>query len=166
MAENGLVAHGYTGKSDLQGEIGWGRGTGWMMFAVGSVLGYCPEDDVAEKCAEFVDGTMSYLLDTDNFSWSLGKKEGPTDTSATGPIMWGITKAKLNRDGDKLPNVSIEKIISVALACLRDEKDGVVYGASGECLDWNVYNDRFGHYKWGQGGVLAFIALLRNALNK
>ena len=160
--KTGLVAHGYKGESELCGEIGWGRGTGWMMLAVGSVLGYCAEREVSEKCAELVRGTMSYLRDTDNFSWSLGKKDGHTDTSATGFIMWGVLKAKEN--GDSLPDIGLERIKSVAYSCLSDIKDGVVYGASGECLDWNVYNDKFGHYKWGQASILAFFGMLVKTL--
>ena len=162
--QTGLTAHGYVNSAHLRAEIGWGRGTGWLMLALGSVLGYCPTDDVARRSRAFVNKTMEYVLDTDNFSWSLGKKEGPTDTSATGPIMWGILKAKEKED--RLPEIGIERIKSIAVSCLSDVKDGVVYGASGESGGWGAYSDRFGHYKWGQGGVLAFLGMLVKELNR
>ncbi|MCQ2456589.1 MAG: hypothetical protein MJ096_04450, partial [Clostridia bacterium] len=101
---------------------------------------------------------------TDNFSWSLNVKTGPTDTSATGTITWGVLKAK--EDVDRFPEISIERIKSVAMSCLPDIKDGVVYGSSGGAGGWYVYSHEYGNNYWGQGGVLAFYGQLVKALGK
>lgn len=161
----GLVAHGYSNASKLEGEFGWGRGTGWLMLAIASVLSFDnPDSALVEKCADLVNKTMSFVLDTDNFSWSLNVKSGPSDTSATGTIMWGVLKSK--EDEDRFPDVSLERIKSVAMSCLPDIKDGVVYGSSGGAGGWYVYSHEYGNNYWGQGGVLAFYGQLVKALGK
>ncbi|MCQ2456615.1 MAG: S-layer homology domain-containing protein, partial [Clostridia bacterium] len=140
----GLVAHGYSNASKLEGEFGWGRGTGWLMLAIASVLSFDnPDSALVEKCADLVNKTMSFVLDTDNFSWSLNVKSGPSDTSATGTIMWGVLKSK--EDEDRFPDVSLERIKSVAMSCLPDIKDGVVYGSSGGAGGWYVYSPAYGN---------------------
>ncbi|MBQ6678328.1 MAG: glycoside hydrolase family 88 protein, partial [Clostridia bacterium] len=168
------VYHGYTNGGLYQGEDGWGRGTGWFMFALGTVLKYCPDDATAERSVKFIDKTMKYRLDDGSFPWSFSepRESAPSDSSATGMIMWGVMKAKEN---GHFGNVSLDEITRSAKALLADvHEGGVVRGTSGPSGGWGAYNsDGHGNYNttydenngWGQGGVLAFLASYVNYLN-
>ncbi|MBR4661525.1 MAG: S-layer homology domain-containing protein [Clostridia bacterium] len=168
------VYHGYQNGGLYQGEDGWGRGTGWFMFALGTVLKYCPDDATAERSVKFIDKTMKYRLDDGRFPWSFSepRESAPSDSSATGMIMWGVMKAKEN---GRFGNVSLDEITRSAKALLPDvHEGGVVRGTSGPSGGWGAYNsDGHGNYNttydenngWGQGGVLAFLASYVNYLN-
>ncbi|MBR4661524.1 MAG: glycoside hydrolase family 88 protein, partial [Clostridia bacterium] len=163
--------HGYSGKGNFAGEDGWGRGTGWLMHAIGNVMCYCPDEETVEKAEKFIGKTMNYRLPDGMFPWSLSDPEAVSDTSATGMIMWGVMKAKEN---GKFANVSLDEITRTAKATLSDVREnGAVYGSSGESGGWGAYNsDEHGNYNttfdanngWGQGGTLCFLASYLNYL--
>ena len=138
------------------------------------VLKYCPDDATAERSVKFIDKTMKYRLDDGSFPWSFSepRESAPSDSSATGMIMWGVMKAKEN---GHFGNVSLDEITRSAKALLADvHEGGVVRGTSGPSGGWGAYNsDGHGNYNttydenngWGQGGVLAFLASYVNYLN-
>ena len=168
------VYHGYKNGGVYQGEDGWGRGTGWFMFALGTVLRYCPDGTDTERSEKFIEKTMNYRLDDGSFPWSFSepRESAPSDSSATGMIMWGVMKAKEN---GHFGNVPLDEITRSAKALLADvHEGGVVRGTSGPSGGWGSYNnDEHGNENtaydtnngWGQGGVLAFLASYVNYLN-
>ena len=117
---------------------------------------------------------MKYRLDDGSFPWSFSepRESAPSDSSATGMIMWGVMKAKEN---GHFGNVPLDEITRSAKALLADvHEGGVVRGTSGPSGGWGAYNsDGHGNYNttydenngWGQGGVLAFLASYVNYLN-
>ncbi len=167
------VYHGYQNGGVYQGEDGWGRGTGWFMFALGTVLKYCPDDATVTRGEKFIEKTMKYRLDDGSFPWSFSepRESAPSDSSATGMIMWGVMKAKEN---GHFGNVSLDEITRSAKALLADvHEGGVVRGTSGPSGGWGAYNsDGHGNYNttydenngWGQGGTLCFLAAYLNYL--
>ncbi|MBQ7475282.1 MAG: S-layer homology domain-containing protein [Clostridia bacterium] len=160
--------HGFQREGVFAGEDGWGRGTGWLMHAIGNVMCYCPDDETVGKSEKFIEKTMTYRLPDGMFPWSLSIRNGaPSDTSATGMIMWGVMKAKEN---GKFANVPLGEITRTAKATLSDVREnGAVYGSSGESGGWGWYNgsDRATFDEnngWGQGGTLCFLASYLNYL--
>ena len=159
MEKIGLVAHGYNDTGVQQGEIGWGRGTGWFMLAAGSVMRYCGDDGVSERCDALIGKTVKKALPDGMFAWTLspGASDAPADTSATGMIMWGILKAK---EAGRAGSVTDEQIGKTAAACLGFIEGGRVYGASGASGGWYYYSDNYNENNaLGQGSVLAFLSL-------
>ena len=161
----GYVCHGYRNSSSLVGERGWGRGTGWLMLAVGTVMRYCGDARVNELCEPFIEKTFTHLMKSKYmFSWSLAAPEGPSDTSATGMILWGVMKAK---EAGLCSGVGDETVEKVAIASLGDVKGGVIYGASGESGGWGAYSEKHDENNaWGQGATLAFLAAYLKYLDK
>ena len=162
---NQRAYHGYQNRGVFAGEDGWGRGTGWLMHAIGNVMCYCPDEETVGIAEKFIGKTMGYRLPDGMFPWSLSEPEGASDTSATGMIMWSVMKAKEN---GKFGNVSFDEITRTAKATLKDVREnGAVYGSSGESGGWGAYNsDEYGNYNttfdanngWGQGGTLCFLS--------
>ncbi len=160
-----LAYHGYTFGGTPMGELGWGRGTGWLMLAVGSVIRYCDDDNADKICDKFIGYTMKYLKPEYKFGWTLSplEKDAPSDTSATGMIMWGVMQAKLK---GLASSVSDETLRAIAKAGLTDVYDGVVKGSSGGAGGFGAYSEEYDENNgWGQGGLLSFYALFLRYLD-
>ena len=156
----GLAYHGYSPGGVFQGEMGWGRGTGYLMLAVGSVMRYCNDAEANAKCEEFIKNTMKRLLPSDKFGWTLSLPNADSDTSATGKIMWGVLKAK---EAGLASSVSDSVIKAIAKAGLTDVYDGEVRGSSGGSGGFGSYSDKHDeNTSYGQGAMLSFyVELLR-----
>ncbi len=156
----GLAHHVYSvSEGQKFNNIGWGRGTGWLMLAMGACAeshGDPETDRISEK---FVTDNFRFRMKNGMFSWNLPDTDGPPDVSATGLIMWGVMKMKAR---GLLPDVTEDMIAETARACASFVREnGRVFGSSGECYDFGFYSEKFDeHNKWGQGAVLAFLSLL------
>ncbi len=151
-----MAYHGYSGGV-FAGELGWGRGTGWLMLAVGPVMCYCNDENANAQSEKFIEWTFKYLKPENKFGWTLSERDAPSDTSATGMILWGVMKAK---QAGHATCVSDETLRAVAKAGLTDVYDGVIKGASGESGGWGSYSENYDENNgWGQGGLLSFYAL-------
>ena len=149
--------HGYTGSGAYQGEMGWGRGTGYLMLAIGSVMRYCGDDEVNAKCEKFIEFTFKRLNPENKFGWTLSDPDADSDTSATGKIMWGVMMAKQAGLADC---VSDKTVKAIAKAGLTDVYDGQVRGASGGSGGFGSYSDKHDeNLTYGQGAMLCFYAL-------
>ena len=160
-----LTFHGYEKCSITQGELGWGRGTGWFMFAVGAVMRYCGNDEINAKCETYIEKTFKYLMkDKNMFSWSLSEPDGPSDTSATGMILWGVMKAK---EVGLAGCISDRTLKDIAFASLGEIEDGVVYGSTLGSPGWGAYSDVYdANTEFGQGSILAFLAMYVHYLER
>ena len=151
-----LAYHGYE-NGIFAGEMGWGRGTGYLMMAVGSVMRYCNDADALAKCEKYVEWTFKYMKPEYKFGWTLSDPDADSDTSATFKIMWGVMKAK---EAGLAASVSDETIKNVAKAGLTDVYDGVVRGSSGGSGGFGSYSDLHDENTgYGQGAALAFYVL-------
>ena len=154
----GLAHHVFSVSENQKfNNIGWGRGTGWIMLAIGACAeshGDPETDRISEK---FVTDNFRFRMKNGMFSWNLPDVDGPSDTSSTGMIMWGVMKMKAR---GLVPDVTEDMIAETACVCASFiREDGRVYGSSGECYDFGCYSDKFDeHNKWGQGAILAFLA--------
>ena len=148
--------HGYRNGGVFEGEMGWGRGTGYLMLAIGSVMRYCHDDEVNAKCEKFIEYTFKRLKPEFKFGWTLSDPDADSDTSATGKIMWGVLKAK---EVGLASSVSDATIKAIAKAGLTDVYDGQVRGASGGSGGFGSYSDDHdANTTYGQGAMLCFYA--------
>ena len=158
----GLAHHGYGVLEGIKfNNIGWGRGTGWLMLAIGSCAAYTGDPETDRISEDFVRNCFRFRMKNGMFSWNLPDVDGPSDTSSTGLIMWGVLKMK---ERGLLPDVTDEVVAETARACASFvREDGKVYGSSGECYDFGWYSGKYDeHNKWGQGAALAFLAALQS----
>lgn len=106
---------------------------------------------------ELAQNTLRCLRRDHLFSWQLEAVEGPCDTSATGMIAWSLLHAK--RAGIA-SDFTEDTAVEIAAALLAQVNDGKVFGSLSECIDLAQHPQRYGNYPWGQGAVLAYLALL------
>ena len=162
----GLAHHVYSvSEGQKFNNIGWGRGTGWLMLAAGACAESHGDPETSRLSERFVTDIFRFRMKNGLFSWNLPDTDGPSDASATGMIMWGVMKMK---GRGLLPAVTDGMIAETARACesfIRE--DGKVYGSSGECYDFGWYSDKFDeHNKWGQGAILAFLSMAERFLTE
>ncbi len=160
MAVNqGLPYHGYDVKSGVRyGIIGWGRAAGWLLMGMAGYLSDWSDPGVARAAAGIVGQIYGYLRKDHLFSWQLEAVEGPSDTSATGMLLWSV--AKLEEKG-VLPGFDHNVLQDSADSLRHEINGGRVYGASAECIDFAQYKQEYGSFPWGQGAVLAFLGILK-----
>ncbi len=159
-----LAFHGYENGGVLSGEMGWGRGTGYLMLAIGSVMRYCHDEGAIAKCEDFIRWTFKYMKPEYKFGWTLSPMvpDAPSDTSATFKIMWGVMKAK---EVGLASSVSDDTVKKIAKAGLTDVYDGVVRGSSGGSGGFGSYSENYDeNNSYGQGATLAFYVLFLNYL--
>ena len=155
-----LVNHGYRGRGAGCGEPGWGRGTGWFMFAVGPTVRYCGTPEFNEQCEKFINKTFTYILSDGMFSWSLSEPDGPSDMSATGMILWGTLQAK---EAGICGDITAGMLRRTARACLEDvdAENGIVYGSTGGSGGFGSYSENYNeNNEWGQGALILFYAAM------
>ncbi len=155
----GLPYHGYSVREGARfPNLGWGRGTGWLMLAVGSVAESLPDPETDALCARIAEPLFGFLGEDGMFPWTLAERRGSPDTSATGMIMWGALRM---RERGLLPSLTDDTVDRAARATASfAREDGRVFGASGECYDFGCYSEKYDeHNKWGQGAALAFLSL-------
>ncbi len=147
------VFHGYKGGA-LYGEMGWGRGTGYLMLAIGSVMRWCGDEEINARCETFIENMMKRLKPEYKFGWTLSEPDAPSDTSATGKIMWGVLLAK---EAGLASSVSDATIKAIAKAGLTDVYDGCVRGSSGGSGGFGSYSELYDeNTEYGQGAMLCF----------
>ena len=151
-----LAFHGYDNGA-FCGEMGWGRGTGYLMLAIGSVMRYCHDEKAIADCEKFIQWTFKYMKPEYKFGWTLSDPDAASDTSATFKIMWGVMKAK---EAGLATSVSDDTIKKIAKAGLTDVYDGVVRGSSGGSGGFGSYSENYDENTgYGQGATLAFYVL-------
>ena len=98
-AKTGLPYHGYHYESGVKyGIIGWGRAVGWLMIGMSETLAYMEPtrpsyEPIKQAYRRMVDKVEAYQLEGGLYSWQLGAKEGPVDTSATAMILYAIARS-------------------------------------------------------------------------
>lgn len=157
-----LPYHGYQYESGVKyGIIGWGRAVGWLMLGMSGTLAYLNEHDsgyeaIKQAYRRLVDKVEAYQLDGGLYSWQLGAKDGPVDTSATGLILYSIAQSLENR---VLIGIHRSRMIRGRDALLGSVKEGKIYGALAECQGFSMYPQNYGAYPWSLGPALSLFAL-------
>ena len=164
-AGSGLPYHGYDLADGIkQGIIGWGRACGWLMMGFSSYVCNVPGDEPMEQAfLSLMEAVLRWQRPDGLLAWQLEAAEGHKDTSATAMVFWSVALAMKHRtrllEGTGAANCAALAEQGLR-ACIRD---GKVYDASGECIDFSMYPQKYGCYAWGQGTTLAFLSLMREA---
>lgn len=186
-AATGLPYHGYEAGAGIKyGVVGWGRAVGWLLLgtsqyaadcearkkaaaatdaaqdAEASVVARLGNTDCARDAAvvayhkTLLESVLRYSRRDGTYSWLLPASEGPQDSSATGMIVYSMVKVL--RAGT--PTADEENQIADLASSLRDFVNGDrVYSCSAECFDFGQYRQQYGCYPWGQGAVIAALAI-------
>lgn len=161
-AKTGLPYHGYQQESGVKyGIIGWGRAVGWLMIGMAESLSYMEEtrpsyDPIKQAYRRLVDKVEAYQLEGGLYSWQLGAKDGPVDTSATAMILYAIAKSL--EDG-VLIGIHKSRMLRGREALWNSVKEGKIYGALAECQGFSMYPQVYGAYPWSLGPALSLFVM-------
>lgn len=162
--KSGLPFHGYKSQSwDTLGGEGWGRGVGWLLMGLSSVLLHLPRQNVDY---EFLLREYVSILDTvfltqnsdGSFNELLLDGQSGRDTSATSMIAYSCAKTI---EGRVVRRSYLPSCLS-AYGYIETKVDstGRVQKASGEALGASKYAGVFGWYPWGQGPSIGLGSVL------
>lgn len=160
--KTGLPYHGYQYESGVKyGIIGWGRATGWLMLGMSESLAYMEEsrpsyEIIKQAYRRLVDKVEAYQLEGGLYSWQLGAKEGPVDTSATGMILYSIARS-LNTK--VLIGIHKSRMMRGREALWNSVRDGKIFGCLAECQGFSMYPQIYGAYPWSLGPALSLFAI-------
>lgn len=160
--KTGLPYHGYVYEDGIKyGIIGWGRAVGWLMVGMAESLAYLDEsnngyDIIKQGYRRMVDKVEAYQLENGLYCWQLETKEGPTDTSATGMILYAIA---LSLETKILIGIHKSRMLRGREALLKAVEKGKVPGALAECKGFSEYPQIYGSYPWSVGPALSLFSL-------
>ncbi len=167
-AKTGLPYHGYHYESGVKyGVIGWGRAVGWLMIGMSETLAYLESDrpsyePIKQAYRRLVDKVEAYQLEGGLYSWQLGAKDGPMDTSATAMILYSIARSL---DTKVLIGIHKSRMMRGREALLHSIKDGQIYGCLAECQGFSLYPQVYGAYPWSLGPALSLFVLTQEEGN-
>lgn len=160
--KTGLPYHGYEYESGVKyGIIGWGRAVGWLMIGMAESLAYMNEelpgyDVIKQAYRRMVDKVEAYQLEGGLYSWQLGAKDGPVDTSATAMILYAIARSLETK---VLIGIHKSRMIRGRDALYQSVKDGKIYGCLAECQGFSMYPQIYGAYPWSLGPAMSLFAI-------
>ncbi len=166
--KTGLPYHGYQYESGVKyGIIGWGRAVGWLMIGMSESLAYLDVnrpsyESIKQAYRRLVDKVEAYQLEGGLYSWQLGAKDGPVDTSATGMILYAIARSL---DTKVLIGIHKSRMIRGRDALMGSVKEGRIHGALAECQGFSMYPQVYGAYPWSLGPALSLFVMTREEEN-
>ena len=161
-AKTGLPYHGYHYESGVKhGIIGWGRAVGWLMIGMAETLAYMDPsrpgyEPIKQAYRRMVDKVEAYQLEGGLYSWQLGAKEGPVDTSATAMILYAIARSLETK---VLIGIHKSRMVKGRDALWNSVKDGKIYGCLAECGGFCIYPQVYDAYPWSLGPALSLFVM-------
>ena len=161
-AKTGLPYHGYHYESGVKyGIIGWGRAVGWLMIGMSETLAYMEPtrpsyEPIKQAYRRMVDKVEDYQLEGGLYSWQLGAKEGPVDTSATAMILYAIARSLETK---VLIGIHKSRMVRGRDALWASVKEGQIHGCLAECQGFSMYPQVYGAYPWSLGPALSLFTM-------
>lgn len=132
MPDEKIFSHIYFIDKGVKNSIPWGRGNGWILFAMSEVLMHVPKDNPAHKImrdafCEFCEGLASVQDECGLWHQILNRPESYLETSCTAMFSLAFMRG-VNRGW--LPEKFMENAERGLRAILEKcvDRDGVVYG--------------------------------------
>lgn len=160
--KTGLPYHGYQYDSGIKyGIIGWGRAAGWLMIGMSESLAYMDTtrpsyETIKQAYRRLVDKVEAYQLEGGLYSWQLGAKDGPVDTSATAMILYAIARSLETK---VLIGIHKSRMVRGREALWNSVKDGQIQGCLAECQGFSMYPQVYGAYPWSLGPALSLFVM-------
>lgn len=160
--KTGLPYHGFEYESGVKyGIIGWGRAVGWLMIGMADSLAYMETDrpsyePIKQAYRRLVDKVEAYQLEGGLYSWQLGAKEGPVDTSATAMILYAIARSLQT---NVLIGIHKSRMVRGREALWNSVKEGKIYGCLAECQGFSMYPQVYGAYPWSLAPALSLFTM-------
>jgi rhamnogalacturonyl hydrolase YesR len=111
-------------------------------------------DDYLAMC----DALLRYKRPDGGFSWHIPAVDGAADTSASAMIGYcladGLSLGVFGNDMEKYNKA----VLDVQNFILKNTKNGYVMSSLSGCEDLAVHRQIYGHYPFGQGAALSFLA--------
>lgn len=166
--KTGLPYHGYEYESGVKyGIIGWGRAVGWLMLGMSESLAYMENtrpsyEPIKQAYRRLVDKVEAYQLEGGLYSWQLGAKDGPVDTSATALILYAIARSLETK---VLIGIHKSRMVRGREALWNSVKEGKIYGCLAECQGFCMYPQVYGAYPWSLGPALSLFVTTEEKVN-
>jgi len=167
---SGLPFHGYNSLTNKKiGNVGWGRGTGWLLLGLIGVLRYLPLDHsefgfLIDRFRSLIVNVSNFQTDNGGFFVALdGRSDTRIDSGATALIGYVIAKGIQIGILNKSLLVNAEGAFKYVLSVT--ECNGRVLECSGESGGAGKYSADFGWYPWGQGPSVALGSVLISIKN-
>ena len=160
--KTGLPYHGYEYEHGIKyGIIGWGRAVGWLMIGMAESLACMDKSGkdyefIKQAYRHLVDKVEAYQLESGLYSWQLGAKEGPVDTSATSMILYAVA---LSLETKVLIDIHRSRMIRGRDALRNLVNKGKIDNCLAECLGFSMYPQNYGAYPWSLGPALSLFVL-------
>ena len=111
---------------------------------------------IKQAYRRLVDKVEAYQLEGGLYSWQLGAKDGPVDTSATGMILYAIARSLETK---VLIGIHKSRMVRGREALWNSVKDGKIYGCLAECQGFSMYPQVYGAYPWSLGPALSLFVM-------
>lgn len=160
--KTGLPYHGYHYETGVKyGIIGWGQAVGWLMIGMAESLAYMEEsrpsyEVIKQAYRRLVDKVEAYQLEGGLYSWQLGAKEGPVDTSATAMILYAIARSL---DTKVLIGIHKSRMMRGREALWGSVKEGKIYGGLAGSEGFGVYPQIYDAYPWSLAPALSLFVM-------
>ncbi len=158
-ASSGLPYHGYNLEEKLKyGIIGWGRAVGWILLGMADSIPFLAEGqerkELENLMKDLCETACSYQKPDGFFPWQLSAMEGPSDSSATAMITYGVkTACELGILPDSYAEAA-ERAQEALISVIESQGIGQ---CSGECMGFAEYPQRYGVYPWSTGPALCVL---------
>lgn len=150
MKDKNIFSHIYFLEDEQMSGVPWGRGNGWIFFALSEVLTYMPKNhpdfcELLQTFKDFAGGIRSFQSEDGMYHQVIDLPESYKETSCTAMFGLGMLRGVKNGwlDADYLENV--KKAINGILSTAVDEK-GNIYGVclGSECSYDPAYYAKLG----------------------
>lgn len=143
------------------GQIGWGRGTGWLATGLAGMLQFLPHEDpdfprLRKAFIELTESFLRYQLPNGCWGWALTIGDAEDDTSATGMLVWAMGTAYEAGLYPEEWKPQVEAAMKSGMAGLlhHTRHDGEVGQSMADAAGIGRYPWLFGHTSWTQGFAL------------
>ncbi len=156
---SGLPYHAFSlEKNEKLGLLAWGRACGWLLMGYSEALHSEYRNEILDDYLAMCDALLRYKRPDGGFSWHIPAVDGAADTSASAMIGYcladGLSLGVFGNDMEKYNKA----VLDVQNFILKNTKNGYVMSSLSGCEDLAVHRQIYGHYPFGQGAALSFLA--------
>lgn len=167
--ETGWMFHAFNPLTRLpMGEIGWGRGIGWLLLGATDTLLELEPSSQKENLRDFINALLEKIWKTHrkNGHWTCNMRNSSDsiDSSVTAFVTYSLSRLILEMPQHFKTYNSLLEESRLAIDAVTTANGEVMY-SSGEAGGVGNYSQEFGSHLWTQGLVVASDAIHRNLIS-